>query len=449
MARHLTDGQWIKAAHLKYLSDKLVDVAAGRIRRLIITLPPQNGKSKLASHWFPIWFLETFPDKRIVLVSYGAEYAESWGRTVRNGIDEHSQNLSVRLASDNGSAGEWETTVGGGMLSVGIGGSVTGRRANLLIFDDPIKNAEEAGSETHRKKVWEFFQSAAYTRLTPDGCIIVIMTRWHEDDLVGKLDREERGGGEKWERINLPAIAEENDAMGRSIGEPLWPSRWSLEALARIKRAIGSYFWAALYQQRPAPPEGNYFKRAWFEIIEPDRVPAIRAWQRSWDLAATAEGENGNDDPDWLAGAKVGISESGIYYVAGMVRERLTPQGVESIIKQTAQIDGRQVAIRIEQEGAASGKIVKYYYTGMLDGFNARFVSVPKSSKFIRSGPFNAACERGDVKIVNGPWVEAFLDELAAFPNGSHDDQVDAVVGGYEGLQGFSEQVSEMVECVS
>lgn len=433
MANRLTEGEWEWPDHLDLLGLKLADVAAGRCSRLIVTMPPQNGKSSLVSHWFPVWFLDLFPKRRVVFVSYGAEYAESWGRRVRNSIEEHAASLSVRVADDNGAAGEWETTEGGGMVSVGIGGSVTGRRANLLIFDDPIKNAEEAGSETHRRKVWEFFQSAAYTRLTPDGAIIVIMTRWHEADLVGMLDAQEKAGGERWERLNLPAVAEENDPMGRAVGDPLWKSRWPIEALMRIKRAIGSYFWAALYGQRPTPPEGNYFKRAWFKVIPADRVPRNLRTSRSWDLAATAD--TGSNDPDWLAGCKLGVDDAtGVYYVLHVRRDRLSPDGVEKAIAQTAAIDGPGVSIRIEQEGAASGKIVAYHYTRMLDGYDARFVAVPRASKFTRSGPFNAACERGDVILVAGEWVEAFLDELAGFPTASHDDQVDGAVGAYTAL---------------
>jgi predicted phage terminase large subunit-like protein len=434
MANRLTDGAWEWPDHLNLLSRKLAEVAAGRCKRLIVTLPPQNGKSSLVSHWFPVWFLDLFPDRRIVFVSYGAEYAESWGRRVRNSIAEHAAHLSVRVADDYGAAGEWETTAGGGQVSVGIGGSVTGRRANLLIFDDPFKNAEEANSPTHRQKVWEFFQSAAYTRLTPDGAIVIIMTRWHEDDLVGRIDADEVRGGERWERLNLPAIAEEDDPMGRTPGQPLWPSRWPLEALERIKRAVGSYFWTALYAQRPAPPEGNYFKRGWFDIVTPDRVPRLSAVVRSWDLAATAQGENGNEDPDWLAGCKMGVGDDGDYYVLNVRRERESPQGVERAILQTARLDGIGTAIRIEQEGAASGKIVGSYFTRLLDGYDARFTGIPRGSKFTRSGPFNAACERGAVKLVDGPWVEDFLDELAGFPHGNHDDQVDAAVGAYTAL---------------
>lgn len=434
MANRLTEGAWQWPEHLDLLSLKLAEVAAGRCKRLIVTMPPQNGKSWLCSHWFPVYYLDIHGNHRFVLISYGADYAESWGRQVRNSIERHESSLSVRVANDNGAAGEWATTEGGGMVSVGIGGSVTGRRADVLLFDDPFKNAEEANSETHRNKVWEFFISAAYTRLTPDGSIIIIMTRWNQDDLVGRIKKQEENGGEKWEHLNLPAISEENDPMGRKPGEPLWKSRWPSEALLKIQRMIGSYFWAALYQQRPSPIEGTYFKRAWFKVIQSDRVPRLIKVVRSWDLAATAAGENGNNDPDWLAGCRMGVDDTGVYYIFHMARERLSPDGVERVIRQTAASDGRMVAVRIEQEGAASGKIVKYHYTHLLDGYDCRFVTVPKSSKLMRSGPFNAACERGDVRLVEGPWISDFMEELAVFPNGSHDDQVDAAVGAYESL---------------
>jgi predicted phage terminase large subunit-like protein len=436
MAHLLTDGQWEWPDHLDILSKKLVEVVTGKCKRLGICMPPQNGKSKLASHWFPTWFLDLFPDRKVVLISYGAEYAESWGRQVRDTIIEFKPFLNVQIAEAHGAAGEWGTTKDGGMVSTGIGGIVTGRRADLLIFDDPFKNHEEANSETQRQKVWDFFLSAAYTRLTPDGAIIVIMTRWHEDDLIGRLKKHQQDGGEEWEWLELPAIAESaDDPLGRLIGQPLWPGRWPIDALHRIQRMIGTYFFTALYQQRPQPREGNYFKRAWFDIVSADRVPADIRWARSWDLAATDPEESGGD-PDWIAGCRMGkCQRTGEYFIGHMVRDQLAPRGVESLIKQTAIADSRRTAIRVEQEGAASGKLTAHHFTRMLDGWPCRFVPVPRSGKFLRSAAFNAACERGDVKLVEGSWVQAFLDEAADFPTGKHDDQVDAAVGAYEELQ--------------
>lgn len=432
LANHLTEGRWEYARHLDVLGERLADAAFGNCPRLVVTMPPQNGKSSLVGHWFPVWYLNQFPDRRLIFVSYAAEYAEEWGRRVRNSIDEHAADLVARLAADSAAAAMWETTAGGGMVSVGVGGAVTGRRANGLIFDDPFKNAEEANSPTFRNKVWEFFKSAAYTRLTPDGFIVVVMTRWHEDDLVGRLKEEERQGGEHWEHVSLPAVAEEGDPMGRTPGEPLWPSRWPLSALERIRRALGSYRWSALYQQRPTAAEGNYFKREWFARATVAAAPPLEHVVRCWDLAATAAEEGG--DPDWLAGVLMGKSDGGVYYVLDVARERLTPEGVESLIRRTARQDGRSVAIRIEQEGAASGKLIAHHFTRMLDGYDARFTGIPRGSKAVRVAPFNAACERGDVRLVRGAWNDAFIEELVSFPNGTHDDQVDGAGGAYQAL---------------
>lgn len=181
--------------------------------------------------------------------------------------------------------------------------------------------------------------------------------------------------------------------------------------------------------------EGNLFKRGWFTVVEPDRVPQFEQVVRCWDLAATVQGEKGNADPDWLAGVKMGVKD-GRYYILHVHKDRTTPEGVEKAIKSFAATDGRSVSIRLEQEGAASGKIVAYHFTRMLDGYDARFTGIPKSAKAVRAGPFSAASQRGDVFIVRGTWNDAFLDELCAFPqDGVHDDQVDGAVGAYEALQ--------------
>lgn len=397
-------------------------------------MPPQNGKSSLVAHWFPVWYLDRRPDHRIAYVSYAAEYAAQWGLAVRNSIVEHSAKLAVRVSPARAAADEWQTTAGGGMVCVGRDGALTGRRANVLIVDDPFKNDEEANSPTIREKVWRFFLSAAYTRLTPDGIIVIVMTRWHEDDLVGRLKREQDRGGEKWEQVNLRAVAREGerDELGRKPGEPLWPERWPLPALQRIKRAIGSYFWGALYDQDPKPPEGTYFKRSWFKTIRRDRVPRLEKEARCWDLAATTEEESA--DPDRLAGVRMGRGEDGRYYVLHCHAARETPKGVEATIQQFGASDGRRVMIRVEQEGAASGKIVKYHYERMMDGWDCRFTGIPRASKLVRSGPFNAACERGDVLLVEGEWNADWLEEIVGFPHAAHDDRVDASVGGYEAL---------------
>lgn len=442
LAVRASNGRWQHATHLDLLDAKLVALAEGRIKRLIVTMPPRHGKSQLCSRYFPAWYLGTRPDNRVILCSYEAGFAAKWGGEARDILSEHGGLFGVRVSDETSARDDWKIDGReGGMVTAGAGGAITGRGANLFIVDDPVKNARDANSPTVRQGVWDWWQSTALTRLEPDASVLVIQTRWHKQDLAGRLiaeDQDEDDGGddERWEVLNLPAIAEsEGDAMGRSIGDALWPERWSAERLEKRKRRLGGYVFGALYQQRPTDPEGNYFKRSWFNVVTPDRVPQLERATRCWDLAATVQGEKGNEDPDYLAGVKIGKGVDGRYYVQHCHTERTTPDGVEKTIRQLAHSDGRDVAIRAEQEGAASGKIVANYYSRLMDGWNFRFTGIPRNSKFTRSGPFNAACERGDVVLVAGAWNEPFLEELTAFPTGTHDDRVDAAVGAYEDLQ--------------
>lgn len=442
LAERVSKGRWRRARHLDLLNEKLVALAEGRIKRLIVTMPPRHGKSQLCSRYFPAWFLGTRPDARVILCSYEAGFAANWGGQARDVLHDHGPALfGVRVSDATSARDDWRLEGHeGGMVTAGVGGPITGRGANLLVIDDPVKNARDANSPTVRDATFQWWQSTALTRLEPDASVLLIQTRWHKGDLAGRLIDEDAEGesdsdDETWQVLNLPALAEGPDEMGRAEGEALWPERWPLARLLKRMRRLGRYVWGALFQQRPTDPEGGYFQTGWLEVIPPERVPAILSSVRCWDLAATLEGEGGNTDPDYLASSHVGEGEDGKYYILEMTADRLTPEGVEKQIKQCGVIDGRGVAIRIEQEGAASGKIVAYHFERMMDGWDCRFTGIPRTSKFVRSGPFNAACERGDVKMVRGTWNRAFLEQLAAFPNGSHDDMVDAAVGGYEALQ--------------
>lgn len=220
----------------------------------------------------------------------------------------------------------------------------------------------------------------------------------------------------------VPARLEDNPYLDRASYEE---SLAELDPVTRAQLRHGDW---------NVRPEGNLFNRDWFEVIEPDRVPVLKETVRAWDLAATTEEEAA--DPDYVAGVKLGVVGR-TYYVLHVARDRLTPQGVERLITRTAAADTDAVRVRIEQEGAASGKIVRGHFLRLLDGYDARFTGIPRTSKLNRAGPFSAACERGDVKIVRGAWNEAFLDELCAFPQeGMHDDQVDAASAAYQALAG-------------
>jgi predicted phage terminase large subunit-like protein len=431
-AEHMSGGKWKAWDYLAYIGARITEAVAAGSGRLIVNMPPGHGKSELLSHWAPTWFLDNLPHLRVIAASHSAELAASFGRMVRNEF-EQNELLTTRLREDSTAADRWNTPQGGGMKTVGVGGGITGFRGDLLLIDDPHPSWEAVNSETHRKRVAEWFNGTLRDRAEPDATIVLLMHRWHEEDLVGQLLAQNAG---EWTLIKFPAVAEADDLMNRQEGQPLCPQRFPVAALTAIKRAVGSLVWFGKYQQRPAPPEGGYFKRHWFEVVEPERAPKPEQLVRVWDLAATEKDENGNADPDWLAGCKMGKDASGDYWIFNILRDRLTPAAVELTIQQTAQVDGRGVAIRIEREGAASGKLIAHHYTRMMNGWDCRFVGVPRGSKFARSGAFNAACERKQVKMVAGPWVADFLDEAASFPNGGHDDQVDAAVGAYEALSG-------------
>lgn len=229
-------------------------------------MPPRHGKSELISRWFPLWVLETYPDWRVILSSYEASYAASWGRKVRDAISNNGDQLLVRISGNSSAADYWETTKGGGMMTAGAGGALTGKGANVLIVDDPLKNWAEANSPVVRERIWDWWQSTAYTRLEPDGIAIIVQTRWHEEDLAGRLLRGGSEGRENWDLLNLPAIAEPGDMLGRQIGEPLWPERFDSESLQRIQGTLDTHVWLPLYQQRPLGASGiGKVYHAWSE----------------------------------------------------------------------------------------------------------------------------------------------------------------------------------------
>lgn len=228
----------------------------------MINMPPRHGKSELASRRFPAWYLGQQPGKSIIAASYNSDLATDFGRQVRNILDsqEHAALFGAQLADDNRAANRWSTTAGGHYVAAGVGTAITGRGADILLIDDPLKDREEADSELQRGKVWDWYTSTAYTRLAPGGRIIVIQTRWHEDDLSGRLLTEQERGGDKWDVLQLAAINQH--------GEPLWPEFYPLPVLERYRSVLPARDWSALYQQTPTPDEGDYFKREWFRYYK-------------------------------------------------------------------------------------------------------------------------------------------------------------------------------------
>lgn len=412
----LTHHQYRASWHHRLIADALGNVVDGHCKLLAISMPPRHGKSELASVRFAPWALIRRPMASVISATYSGDFAEDLGRKARGVLESPVVAKlwpAARLAPDNRAVSRWQTRAGGSYHAVGVGGPLTGRGADILLIDDPHKNREEAESKVMRERVWDWFRSTAYTRLEKGGAVVVIMTRWHEDDLVGRCIAT----GEPWRVLSLPAIAEQ-DEPNRQVGQALWPEKYDVPVLEQIRRTVGEREWSALYQQRPAPLEGGLFKPDRITVI--DTAPAEVQWVRAWDLGATANG----GDP--TAGGKLGKMPDGRFVIGHMVRDQLSAEDVVATIKAIASQDGQSVPIDIPQDPGQAGKSQVQYLTRELAGYNVK--SSPETgSKELRAEPLAAQVNVGNVLMVKGPWNAALLDEMRVFPNGTHDDQVDAL----------------------
>jgi len=403
--------------HHIVIAETLDRVARGELNRVMFALPPRHGKSELVSKRFPALYLGKNPDRQIISASYGQDLASDFGRDVRNIVATGEYRAlfpGVSIAADSAAKNRWHTSQNGSYVAAGVGSAITGRGANVLSIDDPLKDREEADSEKIRDKIWDWYTSTAYTRLMPDGAVILTMTRWHEDDLAGRLLQEAANGGEQWHVVKLPALSPN--------GAALWPDAYDEASLERIRLAIGERDWASLYQQDPRPTEGSLFKVAQVNVIPAS--PSGRDVVRAWDLAATKQ--VGTRDPDHTVGLKLQRTSEGAYVVQDIVRLRGGPDEVEAAIVNTARQDGQGCRISLPQDPGQAGKTQILYLTRKLTGF--RVESNPETGdKTTRAAPVVAQCNVGNLSVVQAPWNRSFLDELAGFPSATHDDQVDAL----------------------
>jgi len=401
--------------HHKLLAAKLEDVAAGRSRRLIVSMPPRHGKTELVTIRLAPWVFTHRERLSIIASTYSGDFAEELGLRSRQVMEQPAYRElwpHAVLAGDSRAMSHWGTASGSHFYATGVGGPITGRGADILLIDDPHKSREEASSKGIRDKIYDWFRSTAYTRLERGGVIVIVATRWHEDDLIGRLLLE---GGEPWEVLSLPAVAEVADGH-REVGEALWPQKFDLAALANIKATIGELEWQALYQQRPAPLEGALFKPDAITVIEAEPADVGR-WVRAWDLGATAQG-----DP--TVGVRMG-AWGARRVVADVVRLAGSPDQVERAILAAASRDGAGCEIHLPQDPGQAGKAQIQYLTSKLAGYNVK--SSPETgSKVTRAEPYASQVNVGNVALVRAPWNRAYVEELRTFPNGAHDDQVDA-----------------------
>ena len=381
--------------------------------------------TEYASVLFPPWFLSMRPGFDVIAASYGQDFADRNSRKVIRLFQQYGSFLGTTLISE--AVSEWATNKRGTYRAAGAGGGITGRRADLVIIDDPFRGRGDADSPTIRDKVWDWYRAEVITRLKPDARIVLIMTRWHEDDLAGRLLVAESVGADKWEMLNLPALAEDNDQLGRAPGEALWPEWEGVAALERKRASVGEREWAALFQQRPRPIEGALFKSFLVDVL--DAAPVVVNTVRAWDLAATKQ--VGSNDPDWTVGVKLGRTDEGRYIVLDVVRLRGGPDDVEAAIVNTAGLDGRRVPIRLAEDPGQAGKTQTLYLTRKLAGYTVT-VQRETGDKATRAAPVASQVNVGNLGMVKAPWNMAFREELAAFPSGTHDDQVDALAGAFE-----------------
>lgn len=441
--------------HLAYLSERLTaavaDVERGISRKLLVAMPPRHGKTEMISVYLPLWLLRRNHKLKVGIISHSPNLAAVWGRRIRRMVERHGAQLGLSIAPDAGAVSEWETPEGGGVTSRSIGQALAGVGFNVLIVDDPTRDFAAAHSSAARQSVWEWWTANATTRLEPPSLVVVVQTRWHEDDLTGRLlSHDHEGDPDEWEQIVIPAIAEEGDVLGREPGEPLRsplvPNESREAAVARfaqLRRDVGSYTWAALYQQAPAPAQGAIFNTGWWRYwtLDPNKVTedgrvvlldpeALRRGRviDSWD--ATFKDTASSDYVVGQRWARVGPNR----YLLAQSRDR------RSFVATIAEMRrffgaglGASLAFQHLIEDKANGPAIISVLDNEISGLKP---VNPRGSKEARARAVTPEIESGHVFLPLPPpagepgefaWVHDFLAEARSFPTGEHDDQIDAM----------------------
>jgi len=430
------DFGWFNEELAAALTQFVQDVVDGKQPRLMIFAPPRSGKSEQVSRRLPAWALGKYPDLQFIGSSYSADLANRMSRDVQRIIetDQYYQVFPDVKLPQKGDTNHTRTQDlfeivehKGAYRAAGVGGGITGMGADIGVIDDPVKDAKEANSKTFRDGVWEWYTTTFYTRLSPKSGILLCMTRWHEDDLAGRLlEAAKNDDGDQWQVIDYPAIAEK-DEKHRKQGEALHPERFPLSRLLKIMRAIGSRAWNALYQGRPTSKTGGVFAVDKLQII--DAIPAgvIINRVRAWDFAATKDGG------DYTVGVLIGEGNDGRFYILDVVRGQHSSLEVESVLKATASRDGYDVEIHLPQDPGAAGKAQAQRQVSLLSGYIAKSERMT-GDKVTRASAFAAQVEAGNVVLLRNAWNDDFVNELGDFPRGKHDDQVDAAADAFNDL---------------
>jgi predicted phage terminase large subunit-like protein len=413
--------------HHRILANELMDIANGVKDRICVNIPPRHGKSQLVSIYFPAWFLGKYPDKKVLMVSHTTDLAVDFGRKVRNLIDTPAYKYifpTVSLAQDNKSAGRWNTNVGGEYFACGVGSALAGRGADLLLVDDPHNEQDIInGNFDVFEKAYEWFTYGARTRLMPNGRVAIIQTRWHQDDLTGKVIRDmvQNEGSDQYERVEFPAIFNENTKDERA----LWPEQYSLEALRRTKASMPVFQWNAQYQQNPTSEEASVVKRDWWNIWKQELPPSCEYVIMSLDAAAET-----HNRADFTALTTWGVfmnEETGAYNIIllNSIKKRLEFPELKDLAYREYE-EWNPDAFIVEKKSAGTALFQELRRTGMAvseytphRGSGDKLARLNSVADIVRSG----LCW-----VPEHRWAEEVVEEIAGFPFMSHDDLVDSTV---------------------
>lgn len=417
----LTNTGWKHSKFHDYLCDTVQEFVERETDKayeiMIISTPPQHGKSMTITETLPSWYLLKHPTRKVIEVSYSEDFAQKFGLKNKSKIEEYGEIFGTGLSKDKNTANEfWMAGNNGQMISRGVTGGVTGNPANLFIIDDPIKTQQEADSETTREHLWDEWNSSYKSRLAPNAKVIVIMTRWHEDDLAGRMIENEPNVTV----VNLPCEAEEDDVLGRKVGEALCPEigkgdKWLADFKKGYLSKSGSRTWNALFQGRPVSAQGNLLQREWWKYY--DTLPELNTLIMSVD-AAFKDGK----DNDFVAIQIWGKRDSEFYLVDAVKKHLDMPKTVKEILR----LKGMYPTVdRILIEDKANGTSVIQVLRRQIHGI---VPITPQGGKVSRVNAVSGAIESGNVFLPKKkPFTEDFVNECSAFPNGKHDDQVDAM----------------------
>lgn len=461
------------------------------IGRLMIFEPPQNGKSEQVSKFFPAWLLGNLPDSHIILTSYNADLATKNSRAARDYVldkkytavfgelsalpirftdtGEELETSPVRLSEEVRSATDWKIAAPhrGGVHAAGVGGGLTGNPAHLLVVDDPFKSRDEAESDLRREFVEDWYVGSVRDRLRPGGAMVIMHTRWHEDDLAGKRIKAmiQNEKADQWVIIDLHAIWEnpvipeektfdeykkemlykgiylnEKDPLGRSHGEELWPEEYDLAWLEATRASIGEYEWWSKYQQQPYSRTGNFFRREWFTVVEAaPKLDEIIARMWFWDKAGSQEVRRSTN---YACGGVMSLTKDELVYVENVTRRQCTPGERDDMMVKAMKADlatGRPIGCIWHQQDPGSAGLDSAQATNRLlvkAGFGKIRFETVTGSKEVRADPWSSALQGGQVRLVRAAWNNPFIEEHVGFPKAMFDDQVDFASWGYSKLVG-------------